>query len=115
MSVTTLEPRPAKYGESDDSLLHRCATADHRAALAEVIELQERSDASFFACGQTVEAVAAMSPKECKKSLSQVRGVCDGAIRQDMRYYTTLTSTYQHAVKELVEFIDERLDPETHG
>jgi RNA polymerase sigma factor (sigma-70 family) len=38
MSVTTLEPRPAKYGESDDSLLHRCATADHRAALAELID-----------------------------------------------------------------------------
>jgi hypothetical protein len=32
-----------------------------------------------------------------------------------MRYYATLASTYQHAVKELAEFIDERLDPETHG
>ena len=102
------------HNDQDEHFVeHRMARA--ATALAEVIELQERSDASFFACGQTVEAVAAMSPKECKKSLSQVRGVCDGAIRQDMRNYTTLTSTYQHAVKELVEFIDERLDPETHG
>jgi hypothetical protein len=92
---------------------HRMARA--ATALAEVIELQERDDASFIACGQTLEAVAAMAPKEHKKSLSQVRRVCEGAVRQDMRYYATLASTYQHAVKELAEFIDERLDPETHG
>ena len=78
--------------------------------LREVIELEERSDATYARCRNEIDALSSLSEKGRHKAIARIHGVCADAIRVDMRYRTALLTTYQHEVKELVDYIDERLE-----
>ena len=78
-------------------------------ALIEIVELEERSDLAFAACQSDFAAAANMSEKDRETTLSRIRDVSSRAIREDMRYRTTLLGTFRHEVNELVTFIDDRL------
>ena len=56
------------------------------------------------------DALSSLSEKGRQKAIARIHGVCADAIRVDMRYRTALLTTYQHEVKELVDYVDDRLE-----
>jgi len=78
-------------------------------ALSEAIEIDDRSSASYQWCQEQLAALPHMTEKESEKALGAIGAAGDTAIRRDMRYLATLTSTFQFEVKELEEFIDEQI------
>lgn len=78
--------------------------------LREVIELEERSDVTYARCRHEIDTLSSLPERGRQKALRKIHEVCADAIRVDMRYRTALVTTYQHEVKELVDYIDERLE-----
>ena len=79
-------------------------------ALREIVELEESSDASFNRCRVEIDASASLAPKDRRKALSAIRDTCVDAQRVAMRYRHTLVTTFQHEVKELTTYIEDRLE-----
>lgn len=86
---------------------HRRARA--ASALAEILDLEERSDASYVSCHAEMTTVARLSARERSRALAKIRGVVERALREEIRYRTTLVSTLHHEVNELSAFVDEKL------
>ena len=84
---------------------HRVARGDR--ALAEVVELEERSDSAYAKCCADVAGLARLSTRDQETTLARVRDISSRALREEMRYRTTLLSTLQYEVNELVNFVDE--------
>ena len=84
---------------------HRVARGDR--ALAEVVELEERSDSAHAKCCADVAGLAHLSARDQETTLARVRDISSRALREEMRYRTTLLSTLQYEVNELVNFVDE--------
>jgi len=78
-------------------------------ALSEAIEIEDHSSVSYAWCREQISTMEHRSEKEKIKLLAAIRDASENAIRRDMRYLATLTSTYQFEVKELEEFIDEQV------
>ena len=90
---------------------HRVARVE--SALTEVLELEERSDGSFALCRADMTVVDQLAPRDQTTTIARVRDISSRALREEMRYRTTLLSTLHHEVNELARFIDEKLGP-TH-
>ncbi len=76
--------------------------------LAEAIELDDRSSATLASCRGDLEKLATLSAKEQKRSLARTRDLAASAIRQDMRYLTALTASFQSEIDQMVSFMLER-------
>ncbi|NNN08015.1 MAG: hypothetical protein HKL85_02335 [Acidimicrobiaceae bacterium] len=84
---------------------HRVARGER--ALAEVLELEVHSDVAYAMCCTDLAERARLSAKDQKKTLADVADVASRAVREEMRYRTTLLGTLQYEVNELTMFIDD--------
>lgn len=86
---------------------HRIARGEH--ALVEVVELEEHSDLAYARCRADMAELSLLTKKDQKKALVRVRDIASRAVREELRYRTTLLSTLHHEVNELVAFADENI------
>jgi hypothetical protein len=84
---------------------HRVARGEH--ALDEVRELEDRSDAAYAQCRCDLDAVESLSKKDRERTLTRVGEVASRALREEMRYRTSLLGTFHHEVNELTTFVDD--------
>ncbi len=77
-------------------------------ALAELMEFEDRVTRAYEESREQLGRAATLEGKERAKVLARLRDGAWRALRQDMRHLTTLTSTYQYELDELVDFVDER-------
>jgi hypothetical protein len=56
-----------------------------------------------------MSGLSLLSQKDRKKTLAKVRDIASRAVREELRYRTTLLSTLHHEVNELVAFADENI------
>jgi len=78
-------------------------------ALAEIRELEDRSDRSYTLCRADMIDLPLLSQKDQKKTFAKIQDVASRAMRGEIRYRTTLLGTLHHEVNELTAFIDENL------
>jgi hypothetical protein len=96
------------HNDSDQHFIeHRMSRGAQ--ALAEALEMEERSDVMYASCVEDFDSVSSLDEKYRQKMLSKIQSVCQRAINEGMRYRTTVVSTFQYEVKELIEFVEERL------
>jgi acyl-CoA reductase-like NAD-dependent aldehyde dehydrogenase len=79
-------------------------------ALGEILELEERSDLAYGACRAALDHWAQLSTKERKRVLARVGDTSRGALAVDMRYRHSLVTTLQNEVRELRDYVDDRLE-----
>ena len=79
-------------------------------ALREIVELEERSDITFAKCRSDMDNLASFEPKALQRALSRLADICRDAMRVDMRYQHSLATTFQHEVKDLIAYVENRLE-----
>jgi len=95
-------------GTESDFVTFRLSRGDM--ALREILELEGRSDAAFERCRAELASLTSLAPKEARRREASIRDTCGNALRVDMRYRHTLVTTLQHEVRDLVAYIEERLE-----